>query len=265
MEQQKKNFKIVSNKKTRVILPNMFTLVGVCIGLSSIKFAFDEKFTLSVIAIIVAAIIDGLDGRIARLIQGTTKIGKELDSLTDVISFGVAPAFIMYFWKLNELGRIGWLICLIYVVCVALRLARFNVNSGQEPSWRDNFFEGVPSPAGGVLVLMPLIYSLSDIQILNINYDFFVPILFIVVSILLISKVPTYALKKISVPRTMTIFLLLGVVFYFGLLLIYTFNAIAISGLIYFILLPVSFIHYNNLSKKFKEQDISNEEHEDIL
>ena len=265
MEQQKKNFKIVSNKKTRVILPNMFTLVGVCIGLSSIKFAFDEKFTLSVIAIIVAAIIDGLDGRIARLIQGTTKIGKELDSLTDVISFGVAPAFIMYFWKLNELGRIGWFICLIYVVCVALRLARFNVNSGQEPSWRDNFFEGVPSPAGGVLVLMPLIYSLSDIQILNINYDFFVPILFVAVSILLISKVPTYALKKISVPRSMTIFLLLGVVLYFGLLLIYTFNAIAISGLIYFILLPVSFIHYNNLSKKFKEQDISNEEHEDIL
>ena len=265
MEQPKKNFKLVSDKKTRVILPNIFTLVGVCIGLSSIKFAVDEKFTLSVIAIIVAAIIDGLDGRIARLIQGTTKIGKELDSLTDVISFGVAPAFIMYFWKLNELGRIGWFICLIYVVCVALRLARFNVNSGQEPSWRDNFFEGVPSPAGGVLVLMPLIYSLTDIQILNINYDFFVPILFVTVSILLISKVPTYALKKISVPRSMTIFLLLGVVLYFGLLLIYTFNAIVISGLIYFILLPVSFIHYNNLSKKFKEQDISNEEHEDIL
>ena len=265
MEQQKKNFKIVSGKKTRVILPNMFTLIGVCIGLSSIKFAFDEKFTLSIIAIIVAAIIDGLDGRIARLIQATSKVGKELDSLTDVISFGVAPAFIMYFWKLNELGRIGWLICLIYVVCVALRLARFNVNSGQEPSWRDNFFEGVPSPAGGIIVLMPLVYSLSDIQILDINFDFFVPILFVAVSILLISKVPTYALKKISVPRSMTIFLLLAVVLYFGLLLIYTFNAIVISGLIYFIIIPVSFIHYNNLNKKFKEQNISNEEHEDIL
>ena len=265
MEQQKKNFKIVSDKKTRVILPNMFTLIGVCIGLSSIKFAFDEKFTLSIIAIIVAAIIDGLDGRIARLIQATSKVGKELDSLTDVISFGVAPAFIMYFWKLNELGRIGWLICLIYVVCVALRLARFNVNSNQEPSWRDNFFEGIPSPAGGVIVLMPLIYSFSDIQILKINYDFFVPILFIVVSILLISKAPTYALKKISVPRNMTIFLLLAVVLYFGLLLIYTFNAIVISGLIYFIMIPVSFIHYNNLSKKFKDQNILNEEHEDIL
>jgi len=265
MEQQKKNFKIVSDKKTRVILPNMFTLIGVCIGLSSIKFAFDEKFTLSIIAIIVAAIIDGLDGRIARLIQGTSKVGKELDSLTDVISFGVAPAFIMYFWKLNELGRIGWLICLIYVVCVALRLARFNVNSGKEPSWRDNFFEGVPSPAGGVIVLMPLVYSLSEIQIFSINYDYFVPILFVLVSILLISKVPTYALKKISVPRNMTIFLLLGVALYFGLLLIYTFNAIVISGFMYFIMIPVSSIHYNSMSKKFKDQNISNEEHEDIL
>ena len=265
MEQQKKNFKIVSDKKTRVILPNMFTLIGVCIGLSSIKFAFDEKFTLSIIAIIVAAIIDGLDGRIARLIQGTSKVGKELDSLTDVISFGVAPAFIMYFWKLNELGRIGWLICLIYVVCVALRLARFNVNSGKETSWRDNFFEGVPSPAGGVIVLMPLVYSLSEIQIFSINYDYFVPILFVLVSILLISKVPTYALKKISVPRNMTIFLLLGVALYFGLLLIYTFNAIVISGLMYFIMIPVSLIHYNSMSKKFKDQNISNEEHEDIL
>ena len=265
MEQQNKNFKLVSNKKTRVILPNMFTLIGVCIGLSSIKFALDERFTLSIIAIIVAAIIDGLDGRIARLIQGTSKVGKELDSLTDVISFGVAPAFIMYFWKLNELGRIGWLICLIYVVCVALRLARFNVNSGKETSWRDNFFEGVPSPAGGVIVLMPLIYSLSDIQILKINQSFFVPILFVIVSILLISKAPTYSFKKISVPRNMTIFLLLAVVLYFGLLLIYTFNAIVISGLIYFIMIPVSFIHYNNISKKFKEQNISHEEHEDIL
>ena len=111
MDQPKKNFKIVSSKKTRIILPNMFTLVGVCIGLSSIKFAFDGKFELSIIAILVAAIIDGLDGRIARLIKGTSQVGKELDSLTDVISFGVAPAFIMYFWSLNQLGRVGWLIC----------------------------------------------------------------------------------------------------------------------------------------------------------
>ena len=216
-------------------------------------------------AIIVAAIIDGLDGRIARLVQGTSKVGKELDSLTDVISFGVAPAFIMYFWKLNEIGRVGWLICLVYVICVALRLARFNVNSDQAPSWKDNFFQGVPSPAGGVIVLMPLIYSLSDIQIININYDIVVPILFVIVSIFLISKLPTYSFKKISVPRNMTIFLLFGVVLYFGLILIYTFNTIVISGLIYFLMIPISLFHYANLNKNSKVQDITSEEHEDIL
>ena len=261
----KKNFKLVSSKKTRVILPNIFTLVGVCIGLSSIKFALDGRYEISILAILVAGVIDGLDGRIARLIKGTSKVGKELDSLTDVISFGVAPAFIMYFWKLNELGRIGWLICLIYVVCVALRLARFNINSGKEPSWRDNFFEGIPSPAGGVLVLMPLIYSLSDIQIFSFNYEIIVPLLFAIVSIALISKIPTYALKKITVRRNLTIFLLFGVILYFGLILIYTFNAIVISGLLYFIMMPVSLIHFNNLNKKFKSQEEVNEEHEDIL
>ena len=105
MEQPKNNLKIVSDKKTRMILPNMLTLIGVCIGLSSIKFALDSKFELSIIAIIVAAVFDGLDGRIARLIKGTSKVGKELDSLTDVISFGVAPSFVMYFWFLNNLGK----------------------------------------------------------------------------------------------------------------------------------------------------------------
>ena len=162
MEPQKKNFKIVTDKKSaRVILPNMLTLIGVCIGLTSIRFALDGRFEFAIIAIIFAALIDGLDGRIARLIKGTSKVGKELDSLTDMISFGVAPAFVMFFWKLNSLGRFGWLLCLVYVICVALRLARFNVNSNQESSWRDNFFEGVPSPAGAVLVLTPLIFSLS--------------------------------------------------------------------------------------------------------
>ena len=124
MEQKKPNLKIVADKKSaRMILPNMLTLMGVCIGLSSIRFALDGRFEIAIIAIIFAALIDGLDGRIARLIKGTSKVGKELDSLTDVISFGVAPAFIMYFWKLNTLGRFGWLLCLVYVICVALRLA----------------------------------------------------------------------------------------------------------------------------------------------
>jgi len=265
MQQTNNKFKLVSNKKTRTILPNMFTLVGVCIGLTSIKFAFDERFGLAIICIIVAGLIDGLDGRIARLIKGTSQVGKELDSLTDVISFGVAPAFIMYFWQLNSLGRVGWLICLIYVICVALRLARFNVNSETQASWKDNFFEGVPSPAGGILVLMPLIYSKSELQIINLNYTYFVPALFILISILLISKLPTYSFKKIAVPRRLTIFLLFAVVLFFGMLLIYTHNVIVISSLLYLTLIPFSIYHFHKLNKKFKNENIDNEEHEDVL
>jgi len=265
MEQPNKNIKLVSSKNSRVILPNILTLVGVCIGLSSIKFAFDGKFELSIIAVIVAGIIDGLDGRIARLIKGTSKVGKELDSLTDVISFGVAPAFIMYFWSLSEIGRLGWLISLIYVICVALRLARFNVNSEGESSWKDNFFEGIPSPAGGILVLMPLIYSFSEIQFFNINNKITVPILFIVISILLISKIPTYSLKKIVVPRSATIFLLLFIVLYFGLVLIYTFNTLIISGVVYLLMIPVSAAHYLLINKNSKIKSENVDHHEDIL
>ena len=265
MEQPKSNFRLVSEKKVRMILPNTLTLIGVCIGLSSIKFALDAKYELSIIAIVFAALIDGLDGRIARLIKATSKVGKELDSLTDVISFGVAPAFIMYFWSLNNLGKVGWLICLIYVVCVALRLARFNVNSNEEPSWKDNFFQGVPSPSGGILVLMPLIYSLSELELFSVNYELLVPILFITTSFLLISKFPTYSFKKIIVPRSMTIFLLFGIVLFFGLLLIYPFKVMIISGMLYLCFMPISYVHYLKLSKKNTTQNTLEDNHEDIL
>ncbi len=267
MEQPKNNLKIIAERKNaRMILPNMLTLIGVCIGLTSIRFALDGKFEFAIIAIIFAALIDGLDGRIARLIKGTSKVGKELDSLTDMISFGVAPAFIMYFWKLNTLGRFGWLLCLIYVICVALRLARFNVNSNQDPSWKDNFFEGVPSPAGGILVLAPLIISLSGFDLITLNYNIIVPIFFVITSFLLISKFPSYSFKKIIIPRRTTIFLLFGIVLFFGLLLIYTFNVIAISIVIYFLLLPISFFHYRKL-KKLNESEKNQDEDdlEDVL
>jgi len=267
MEPQKNNLKIIADKKSaRVILPNMLTLIGVCIGLTSIRFALDGKFEFAIIAIIFAALIDGLDGRIARLIKGTSKVGKELDSLTDMISFGVAPAFIMYFWKLNTFGRFGWLLCLIYVICVALRLARFNIHSNQESSWKDNFFEGVPSPAGAILVLTPLIISLSGFDLISINFDIIVPTFFIVTSFLLISKFPTYSFKKIVIPRRTTIFLLFGIVLFFGLLLIYTFNVISISVAVYILLLPVSFLHFQKTKKQHENDKIQDDDDlEDIL
>ena len=177
-----------------------------------------------------------------------------------MISFGVATAFIMYFWKLNTLGRFGWLLCLIYVICVALRLARFNVNTGQAPSWRDNFFEGVPSPAGGILVLTPLILSLASFDFFQINYDVLVPIFFVTTSLLLISKFPSYSFKKIVIQRKATIFLLFGIVLFFGLLLIYPFNVIFISAIIYLSMLPISFFHYQKLKKQNEDQNYNDDE-----
>ena len=267
MEQPKNNFKIVSDKKARMLLPNALTLINICIGLSSIKFALDAKFELSIIAIIFAAIFDTLDGRVARLLKGTSLVGKELDSLADLISFGVAPAFIMYFWSLNNLGKFGWLLTMIYVVCVALRLARFNVSSNSESSWKDNYFEGVPSPAGGILILMPLIFSLSEINLININYSIIVTIFFILTSFLLISKIPTFAFKKIAIPRRMTIFALFGIVLFFGLLLIYTFKVLVICGLIYICLIPFGYFNYQKIYKQkiLSGEDDDNDELEDIL
>ncbi|MDC1279994.1 CDP-diacylglycerol--serine O-phosphatidyltransferase [Pelagibacteraceae bacterium] len=252
MEQPKKNFKIVSDRKARMILPNAITLIGVCIGLTSIKFALDGKFSHAVVAILFAGLMDALDGRIARLIKGTSKMGKELDSLGDVISFGVAPAFIMYFWNLQYLDKLGWFVCLMYVVCVALRLARFNVNSEEEPSWKDNFFEGIPAPAGGIIVLMPLVFSFSELGdiLFTINYNLMVPVFFIVVSLFMISTLPTYSFKKIVIPRAMTKFLLFGIILFFGALLVYTFKILAISIFLYLCLIPISFFHYKKIKKE---------------
>jgi len=263
MEQPQKNFKIVSDKKTRMILPNAITLIGVCIGLTSIKFAIDGKFAIAVVAILFAGLMDALDGRIARLIKGTSKMGKELDSLGDVISFGVAPALIMYFWNLQYLEKLGWFVCLIYVVCVALRLARFNINSEEESSWKDNFFEGMPSPAGGIIVLLPLVLSFSGLEefLFKINYDLLVPSFFIIVSILLISTIPTYSFKKIVIPRAMTKFLLFGIVLFFGALLVYTFKILAVSSVVYLCLIPVSYFHYKKIKK---EKNITSDEEDDL-
>ena len=267
MEQPKNNLKVISEKKNvRMILPNMLTLIGVCIGLTSIRFALSGEFHLAIIAIIFAALFDWLDGRIARLIKGTSEVGKELDSLADVISFGVAPAFIMYFWTLSSLGRLGWLLCLIYVICVALRLARFNVHSNQGPSWKDNFFEGVPSPAGGILVLTPLIVSLSNFDFIKLNNNITVPAFFIITSLLLISKFPTYSFKKIVIQRKTTIFLLFGIILSFGLLLVYPFTVISVSTIIYVLLFPLSFFHFQKLKKQNEDKNhTEDDDFEDVL
>jgi len=268
MNENKKSFEVVSNKNPRAILPNTLTIIGVCIGLSSIKFALDQNYGLSIIALLIAGILDTLDGRIARLIKGTSKVGKELDSLTDVVSFGVAPAFIMYFWTLNELGKLGWLIVLVYVVCCALRLARFNIMTyDDELLWKQNFFEGVPSPGGAGLVMLPLVLYKLEIY----NFDQYrlliVSTTFIITSILMISKFPTYSFKRIAIPRSTTIFLLFGIGLYFGLVFVYTFEVLFITGVVYLCTIPISYLHFRKLNSKEKilkqTQDI--DETEDVL
>ena len=264
MIENKKEFKLIAKKNPKSLLPNALTIFGVCLGLSSIKFALDSNYAMSIIAIGFAAILDTLDGRVARLIKGTSKVGKELDSLTDVISFGVAPGFIMYFWTLNTIGKFGWMVILIYIVCCALRLARFNLTVIEErESWKINFFEGVPSPAAAGLVLLPLILNLSGlIQFENYTVLGFISIL--LTSILMVSKIPTYSLKRILIPRHSTIFLLLGIGIYVSLLIFYTFETLFFSGIIYILLIPISFFHYRNKNKKSFIPPSENED-EDVL
>ena len=263
MEENKK-FKLVTSKKTRYLLPNILTLGGVCLGISSIKFSIDGNYNLAVTLILFAAILDALDGRIARLIKGTSEFGKELDSLTDFVSFGIAPVFVLYFWELSNYGKLGWAITLIYSVCCVLRLARFNLTKVDEnQEWKKNFFEGIPSPAGGLLILMPLIYDLTDLNI-GFNIKILTPYLTIAIAILLVSKIPTLALKKISISPKTTVFLLLGIGIIFIALLFYTLKTLLVFGIIYLLSIPVSIIIYKNQNKKnFKK--ISDEEHEDIL
>ena len=263
MEENKK-FKLVSSKKTRYLLPNILTLAGVCLGISSIKFSIDGNFNLAITLILFAAILDALDGRIARLIKGTSEFGKELDSLTDFVSFGIAPAFILYFWELNNYGKLGWAITLIFSVCCVLRLARFNLTKFDDSQeWKNNFFEGIPSPAGGLLILMPLIYELTNLDF-GIDIKKFTPYLTVLIAILLVSKVPTLSFKKISISPKTTVFLLLGIGIVFIALLFYTLETLLIFGIVYLLSIPISVIIYSNQNKK-KLEKISDDNHEDIL
>ena len=264
MIENKKEFKLITKKNPKYLLPNALTILGVCLGLSSIKFAIDMNYAMAIIAIGFAAILDTLDGRVARLIKGTSKVGKELDSLTDVISFGVAPGFIMYFWALNEIGKFGWMFVLIYTVCCALRLARFNITTIEESeTWKINYFEGVPSPAAAGLILLPLILSLSNLIEFE-NTAIVSSVTILITAILMVSKIPTYSLKRIVIPRHLTIFLLLGIGIYLSLLIFYTFKTLFFTGIIYLILIPISYFHYRHLNRKSTLKD-QEEETEDIL
>lgn len=182
------------------LIPNLLTLFALSAGLSAIRFALLEKWEASVLAIGVAAIFDTLDGRIARILDSTSKFGAELDSLSDFLSFGVAPAFILYMWSLQEIGGLGWALTIIYAICTALRLARFNtkIDNADVPAWAGRFFTGVPAPAGAGLVLLPLMVTLEYGKTI-ISSPFFVAITILAVAALLVSRIPTYSFKRLKI------------------------------------------------------------------
>ncbi|HUA56930.1 MAG TPA: CDP-diacylglycerol--serine O-phosphatidyltransferase [Candidatus Sulfotelmatobacter sp.] len=194
------------------LIPNILTLLALCAGLTAMRFALEQHFQLAVIAIVVAAVLDGLDGRIARLIGATSKFGAELDSLSDFVCFGVAPAVMLYLWVMSHGGRFGWAIVLLYAICTALRLARFNtaLDDASRPAWTNNYFIGVPAPAGAGLAILPLIASF-EIGREWFEHPWLIGAWTIVVSGLMVSRLPTFAFKRLRVPHWMVLPILLVV------------------------------------------------------
>lgn len=184
------------------MIPNILTLLALASGLTGMRFAFQERWELAVMAIGVAAVFDALDGRIARLLKGASKFGAELDSLSDFVCFGVAPAMILYLWAMQDAGRAGWLLVMLFAMCCGLRLARFNValEDGNAPAWKSNFFTGVPAPAGAGLVLLPMILAFqAGDEILRSPWV--VSVFLFCVGGLFVSSIPTFSFKKMVVPR----------------------------------------------------------------
>ena len=199
----------------RVVLPNLVTLAALCMGLTSIRIAVEGKFEIAVVAVIVAAVLDGLDGRLARALRGTTRFGAELDSLADFVDFGVAPALILYFSSLQQIKSFGWFAALVFAIAAALRLARFNtmLDDPDKPAWHTNFFVGMPAPAGAIVGLLPLYFQLSSLAApgfrlpvpLEIGY-------LLIVAFLMASRIPHFSGKKIGrIPREYFMVVLFGV------------------------------------------------------
>lgn len=182
-----------------VMIPNMLTLIALCSGLTAIRFAYEGRWEHAALAILAAAILDTLDGRIARLMKGTSKFGAELDSLSDILSFGVAPPMMLYFWVLQDLGRFGWILVLLFAVSCALRLARFNtaIEDPDPPAWAPKFFSGVPAPAAAGLALLPMIISFNWLEV-YVRRPEVVSAFLVVVSLLMVSSIPTYSFKTIK-------------------------------------------------------------------
>lgn len=232
------------------ILPNMVTLAGLCCGLSAIRFAIIGRWELAAGFIIAAALIDGMDGRIARMLGATSLFGAQLDSLSDFVCFGVAPVMVIYLWQLHDIRGIGWAIVLFYVVCCALRLARFNTSMLGEKlaPWQKQFFTGVPSPAGGILCILPLMIHVQTDGALVIP-SFLVGIFTLGVAIMMVSRIPTFAAKNVRIRHELILPFMALCGFVLVMFVIEPWVTLITASILYLLTIPLSVRRYRRLKK----------------
>jgi CDP-diacylglycerol--serine O-phosphatidyltransferase len=237
----------------RTLVPNLITLLALCAGLTAIRLAFEGQLELALAAIVFAALLDGIDGRIARFLKGTSKFGAELDSLADFVNFGVAPALILYFWGLHEIKSVGWIAAMVFAICASLRLARFNVmiDDPNKPAWASNFFTGVPAPAGAITVLLPIYLFFLGMPIgLTVVWATFFYCLFI--ALLMVSRLPVISGKRVGkrVAPEMVLPIFVIVVLFFALLVSFPWIVLSAGTLLYLACLPIGWWWYQEHKRK---------------
>jgi CDP-diacylglycerol---serine O-phosphatidyltransferase len=231
----------------RYLLPNLITLLALCSGITAIRLGFEGRFEIAVAAIILAVVLDALDGRLARLLKGTSKFGAELDSLADFVNFGVAPALLIYFWSLNAWRPVGWIVCLMLSIACALRLARFNValEDPLKPAYANAFFTGMPAPAGAGLALMPMYFGFWQGDAEGHRYAMWIGLFIVAIAMMMVSRVPTFSGKTVTrVPRQMALPLLAGAVLAIVCLITYPWETLLVIGALYVSMIPVSVMRY---------------------
>ena len=237
----------------RTLLPNLITLLALCAGLTSIRLAIEAKLEWALAAIVFAALLDGIDGRVARMLKGTSRFGAELDSLADFVNFGVAPALILYFWGLHELKSAGWIVALVFAICAGLRLARFNVmiDDPNKPAWADNFFTGIPAPAGAITVLLPIYLGFlgAPTGLVTVWATFFYTLL---IALLMVSRLPVFSGKRVGkrVPSEMVLPVFVVVVALFALLISYPWIVLTIGTVAYLACLPLGWLSYRRYERQ---------------
>jgi CDP-diacylglycerol--serine O-phosphatidyltransferase len=240
----------------RTLLPNLITLLALCAGLTAIRLAVESKLELALAAIVFAALLDGIDGRVARLLKGTSRFGAELDSLADFVNFGVAPALILYFWGLHEIKSAGWIAAMVFAICTALRLARFNVmiDDPNKPAWAGNFFTGIPAPAGAMCVLLPIYLYFLGVSngLVTVWITFFYTL---AIGLLMVSRLPVFSGKRVGkrVPPEMVLPVFVAVVLLVALLISYPWEVLTFGAVAYLILLPLGAMSYRDYQRKDAE------------